>query len=170
MKKRIALVLTSLIVVGMVAFIVSRPNGKPSAELFQAPGKNYPSTKKVEDYFIEKLRMPQEEAKNIRTQGKDNGGKISLRLSDKTTLEALVSNLKYYGFIKDEKAFMYALENTKDTIPGKTNALKVGKTGTIDVGAYYKITEDMDAWQLANELLNKPTYIAYDEYGYMFMP
>jgi len=28
----------------------------------------------------------------------------------------------------------------------------------------------MDAWQLADELLNKPTYIAYDEYGYMFMP
>ncbi|MFA6386104.1 MAG: hypothetical protein WCW29_05175, partial [Candidatus Paceibacterota bacterium] len=59
---------------------------------------------------------------------------------------------------------------TKDTVAGKANALKVGKSGTIDVGAYYRISEDMDAWQMADELLNKPTYIAYDEYNYIFMP
>lgn len=143
---------------------------KPSEENLKAPGKDFASTKKVEDYFIEKLRMPVDEAKTIRSRGQGNDGKISLRLSDKTTLEALVSNLHYYGFIRDEAAFIFALENTKDTVVGKSNALKVGKTGTIDVGAYYRITEDMDAWQLADELLNKPTYIAYDEYGYMFMP
>ncbi|KKS19624.1 MAG: hypothetical protein UU79_C0014G0010 [candidate division WWE3 bacterium GW2011_GWE1_41_72] len=114
--------------------------------------------------------MPPEEAKTIRTRVQGNDGKISLRLTDKTNLEALISNLHYYGFIRDEKAFIYALENTKDINAGKANALKIGKNGTIDVGAYYKITEDMDAWQLADELLNKPTYIAYDEYGYMFMP
>jgi hypothetical protein len=169
MKKKLILVFICLIVIILVAFALSK-NRKPSAELFQAPGRNYTSSKKVEDYFIEKLRMSPEEAKSIRIQGQGNDGKISLRLSDKTTLEALISNLHYYGFIRDEKTFIYTLENTKDTTVGKANALKVGKTGTIDVGAYYKITEDMDAWQLADELLNKPTYFAYDEYGYMFMP
>ena len=169
MKKKLSLVFICLIVIISIALVLTSER-KPAAELLQAPGRSYTSSKKVEDYFIEKLRMPPEEAKTIRTRGQDNDGKISLRLSDKTTLEALISNLNYYGFIKDEKAFIYALENTKDTNAGKTNALKVGKSGTIDVGAYYKITEDMDAWQLADELLNKPTYIAYDEYGYMFMP
>lgn len=163
-----------LVIVAVIAVLSSqvlKPKlYRPSEENLKAPGKDFVSTKKVEDYFVEKLRMPAEEAKTIRTRGQGNDGKISLRLSDKTTLDALISNLRYYGFIRDEKAFMYALENTKDTIPGKANALKVGKTGTIDIGAYYKITEDMDAWQLADELLNKPTYIAYDEYGYMFMP
>lgn len=169
MKKKISLVFICLIVIISVALVLTSKR-KPTADLLQAPGKSYASSKKVEDYFIEKLRMPPEEAKTIRIRGQGNDGKISLRLSDKTTLEALISNLHYYGFIKDEKAFIYALENTKDTNIGKANALKVGKSGTIDVGAYYKITEDMDAWQLADELLNKPTYIAYDEYGYMFMP
>ena len=169
MKKSLILAIICLIVIIPIAVVLTK-NRKPAAELLQAPGKSYASTKKVEDYFIEKLRMTPEEAKTIRTRGQGNDGKISLRLSDKTTLEALISNLHYYGFIKDEKAFIYALENTKDTNIGKANALKVGKSGTIDVGAYYKITEDMDAWQLADELLNKPTYIAYDEYGYMFMP
>lgn len=169
MRKWLALAIVVVIAV-LLSQVLKPKLYRPSDESLKAPGKDYVSTKKVEDYFIEKLRMPAEEAKTIRTRGQGNDGKISLRLSDKTTLEALISNLRYYGFIRDEKAFMYALENTKDTIPGKANALKVGKTGTIDVGAYYKITEDMDAWQLADELLNKPTYIAYDEYGYMFMP
>jgi len=169
MKKKLILAFICLIVIISVALVLTK-NRKPSAELLQAPGRNYTSSKKVEDYFIEKLRMPPEEAKTIRTRVQGNDGKISLRLTDKTNLEALISNLHYYGFIRDEKAFIYALENTKDINAGKANALKIGKNGTIDVGAYYKITEDMDAWQLADELLNKPTYIAYDEYGYMFMP
>lgn len=165
------LVISGFLIVGFLAFIaLNRIPRKPPEDSFKAPGKDFVSAKKVEDYFIEKLRMPPEEAKTIRSRGQGNDGKISLRLSDKTTFEALISNLQYYGFIKDEKAFIYALENTKDSNIGKANALKVGKSGTIDVGAYYKITEDMDAWQLADELLNKPTYIAYDEYGYMFMP
>lgn len=169
MRKWLALAIVVVIAV-LLSQVLKPKLYRPSDESLKAPGKDFLSTKKVEDYFIEKLRMPAEEAKTIRTRGQGNDGKISLRLSDKTTLEALISNLRYYGFIRDEKAFMYALENTKDTVAGKANALKVGKSGTIDMGAYYKITEDMDAWQLADELLNKPTYIAYDEYGYMFMP
>jgi len=114
MKKKLSLVFICLIVIISIALVLTSER-KPAAELLQAPGRSYTSSKKVEDYFIEKLRMPPEEAKTIRTRGQDNDGKISLRLSDKTTLEALISNLNYYGFIKDEKAFIYALENTKDT-------------------------------------------------------
>lgn len=170
MKKWLGITVFSLIGIISVAFIVIGVTSKPSDELLKAPGKEYSSPKKVEDYFIEKLRMSPEEAKTIRSQGQNNDGKVSLRISDNTNLEALISNLQYYGFIKDQKAFMYALENTSDSFPGKSNALKVGKAGTIDVSASYRISEDMDAWQLADELLNKPTYFAYDEYGYMFMP
>ena len=153
-----------------VSFAVKFSKPKPSEDSFKAPGKDFQSPKKVEDYFVENLHMKPDEAKVIRSKGTGNNGKISFRLTDKTTLEAVVGNLYYYGFIKDEKAFMYALENTKDTETGKANAIKVGKTGTIDVGAYYRISEDMDAWQIANELLNKPTFFAYDQYGYTFMP
>ena len=143
---------------------------KTSTAGFEAPGRDFSSEKKVEDYFVENLRMTPSEAKETRSIAKGNDGKVTFRLTDKTTLQAIVGNLHYYGFIRDEKAFMYALENTKDTEIGKANAIKVGKSGTIDVGASYRISEDMDAWQIADVLLNKPTYFAYDEYGYIFMP
>jgi hypothetical protein len=28
----------------------------------------------------------------------------------------------------------------------------------------------MSAWEMADTLLNKPEYFAFDEYGYLFMP
>lgn len=158
-------------VLTVTALLVEKPTIlKPSEVLFLAPGRDYDSAKKVENYFVENLRMTPEEAKEVRSLDKGNDGKISLRLTDKTTLQAVVGNLHYYGFIRDEKAFMYALGNTEDTVVGKANALKVGKNGTIDLAASYRISENMDAWQIANELLNKPSYFAFDEYGYMFMP
>lgn len=168
MKRWFAVLAVLILVVVASIFVFSKQ--KPSEELLKAPGKDFPSAKKVENYFTETMHMTSADAINVRSIAKGYDGKISMRLTDKTTLQAVVSNIHYYGFIKDEKAFMYALENTKDTVPGKANALKVGKTGTIDVGAYYRISEDMDAWQIADELLNKPTYFAYDEYNYMFMP
>ena len=39
---------------------------------------------------------------------------LALRLEKDTTLVAVVGDLHYYGFIKDEGAFEYALEHTKD--------------------------------------------------------
>lgn len=167
--KRWLIVPIVLIVIAIGSTFVFK-NQKPSADLFKAPGKDFQSAKKVENYFTDTMHMTSADAANVRSIAKGYDGKISFRLTDKTTLQAIVSNLHYYGFIRDEKAFMYALENTKDTVPGKSNAIKVGKAGTIDVGAYYRISEDMDAWQIADELLNKPTYFAYDEYNYMFMP
>lgn len=142
---------------------------KPSEESFKAPGKSWPSQKKVEDYFVEKLHMTPREAKDARSLSKGNDGKINLRLIQGTTLPALMSNLEYYGFVRDQKSLEYALEHTTDTLPGRTYALKVG-SNTIDLYASYRISEDMTAWEIADQLLNHPSYFAYDEYGYMFMP
>lgn len=141
---------------------------KPSEESFTAPGKNWSSPKKVEDYFVSNLHMTSEEAQSIRTKpGVD--GKIMLRLTANTTIEALISNLEYYGFVKDKNTLKYALEYGKDTFPGRTDALKIGNN-TVDLYSYYRISEEMSAWEIADQLLNYPTYFAYDEYGYMFMP
>jgi len=150
-------------------FALYRIFAKPSKDSFNAPGKEFLSSKKVEDYFVEKLRMSEKEANEIRTKdGSD--GKVVLRVTKNMTLEALISNLHYYGFIKDEKAFEYALIHTKDIKIGKENSIKVGKTGTIDINASYRISENMGAWQIADVLLNDPSYFDYDEYNYMFMP
>lgn len=141
---------------------------KPSAEKFTAPGKNWSSPKKVEDYFVSNLHMNPEEAQSIRTKpGVD--GKVTLRLTANTTIDALISNLEYYGFVKDKNALKYALEHSTDTFPGRTDALKIGNN-TVDLYASYRISEDMTAWEIADQLLNHPIYFSYDQYGYMFMP
>lgn len=141
---------------------------KPSEESFLAPGRDWPSEKKVEDYFVEHLRMTPEEAQEVRSKpGVD--GKVMLRLRESSTLEGLLSNLEYYGFVQNKVALRYALEHTEDTVPGKANPLKVGEN-TIDLWSYYRISEDMTAWEIADELLNHPTHFSFDEYNYMFMP
>jgi hypothetical protein len=142
---------------------------KPNMESFNAPGRNWNSPKKVEDYFIERLGMTATEASEIRTRpGVD--GNINLRINTVTTLDGLVGNLAYYGFVRDEKSFLYALEHTKDVTPG-TNAIIVDKTRTIDRNAEYRISENMDAWQIADILLNRPSgHFPFDEYNYFFMP
>lgn len=142
---------------------------KPNEENFKAPGKDWESSNKVEDYFVERLHMSPEEAVNIRKKpGVD--GTVDLRVSSNVTLQGLTGNLVHYGFIRDEKAFLYALEHTKDTTPND-KAIKVGSSGTIDQNAEYRISENMTAWELADTLLNKPVgHFPYDEYNYFFMP
>ncbi len=141
---------------------------KPPEENFKAPGKDWPSPKKVEDYFVSSLHMTPEEAKATRSKlGVD--GKVMLRLTENTTIDGLISNLEYYGFVRNKDALKYALENTTDTVPGHQEALKIGNN-TVDLWAYYRISENMTAWEIADQLLNHPTYFAYDEYHYMFMP
>jgi hypothetical protein len=142
---------------------------KPSEESFKAPGKNWPSQKKVEDYFVDHLHMTLQEAKDSRSPARGNDGNINLRLTQGTTIPALLSNLEYYGFVRDQNSLQYALEHTVDTLPGHQEALKVGNN-TVDLWASYNISEDMTAWEIADQLLNHPSYFAYDEYGYMFMP
>jgi len=142
---------------------------KPNEENFKAPGRTWNSPKKVEDYFVERLRMTPQEASEIRSKpGVD--GTVDLRINTNVALEALVGNLYYYGFVRDEDILRYALENTKDTTPGE-KAIKVGKNGTIDTNAEYRISENMSAWEIADILLSKPSgHFSFDEYNYFFMP
>jgi cell division protein YceG involved in septum cleavage len=178
LKKRSPIIFVLVGIVALVLLVLainlSKGNSivsditKPSEESFEAPGKDWPSEKKVEDYFIEHLRMTPEEAQEIRSKpGVD--GKVMLRLRENTTIEALISNLEYYGFVKNKESLRYALENSIDAYEGKQDALKVGDN-TVDIWAYYRISEDMTAWEIAEELLNNPTHFGYDQYNYMFMP
>jgi len=157
-----------LVLVGLFAYAKLSP---PNQATFNAPGKNWPSSKKVEDYFIERLNMSPKEASEIRSKpGVD--GKVNLRINTNTTLDALVSNLFYYGFIRDENSFRYALEHTKDVTPGESGkVIIVDKGRTIDTNAEYRISEDMTAWQIADILLNRPSgHFTFDQYNYFFMP
>ena len=142
---------------------------QPNMENFKAPGRSWSSPKKVEDYFVERLRMTPQEAQDIRNKpGVD--GTVDLRINTNVTLDALVGNLYYYGFVKDEKSFRYALEHTKDVTPSD-KAIVIDANRTIDTNAEYRISENMDAWQIVDILLNRPVgHFPYDEYGYFFMP
>lgn len=84
---------------------------------------------------------------------RQNTQPIGFTIKKDTTLMAVVGDLHYYGFIKDEDAFKYALEHTKDNTPSKENALTIG-SNTIDREARYKISQSMTAWQIADILLN----------------
>jgi len=79
---------------------------------------------------------------------------IQYRIGKEATLMGVVSNLRYYGFIKDENAFKYALGHAKDATPGREGAIKVG-SNTINTQYTYEISQAMDAWELADVLLNK---------------
>lgn len=166
-KKLLPFIAISVIVVVIgVLFLSSR---KPDQSSFLAPGKDWQSSKRVEDYFVERLHMTPQEASEIRSKPSVDGT-VDLRISTNVTLDGLVGNLHYYGFIRDESTFRYALEHTKDTTPSD-KAIKVGKDGTIDTNAEYRISENMSAWELAELLLNKPAgHFSFDEYNYFFMP
>lgn len=79
---------------------------------------------------------------------------IQYRIGKEATLMGVVSNLYYYGFIKDENTFKYALGHAQDATPGQEDAIRVGNN-TINTQTTYEISQTMDAWQLADVLLNK---------------
>lgn len=135
---------------------------KPPTDSFKALGNDYNSPKKIENYFIDTLKMSPEEAKRFADIG------VSFYVTKNTTLDGIIGNLAYYGLVRDEKTLRYALENTKDATPGKDGAIKVGRSGTIDLG-YYGLSRNMDTWQIADALLNNPHPIGV-EYNYLFMP
>lgn len=167
-KYRLYVIVGVVLIIAIGIFGFSRLS-TPDMESFKAPGKNWNSPKKVEDYFIERLHMTATEAVEIRNRpGVD--GNINLRINTNVTLAALTSNLYYYGFVRDEKSFLYALEHTKDVTPSD-KAIIVDKNRTIDTNAEYRISENMDAWQIADILLNRPSgHFTFDEYNYFFMP
>jgi hypothetical protein len=162
-KPFIAIILT--IVIGLVSYLFYQSKQIPKED-FLAPGKSWQSPKKVEDYFVEKLRFTQSDLERQK-----QSETVDFRPSKGSTLEAIISNLQYYGFIRSEKALQYALENTEDKTQGNPGALLIGKNGSIDIVSSYRISENMTAWELADTLLNKGYYFGpSDEYGYMFMP
>lgn len=85
---------------------------------------------------------------------RQNTQSIEFTISKDMTLEAVIGDLQYYGFIKDKDSLRYALEHAKDTNPGKANAIKVGNN-TIDREARYSISQSMTAWEIADILVNK---------------
>ena len=85
---------------------------------------------------------------------RQNASSIEFTISKDKTLMAVSGDLHYYGFIKDEGAFQYVLEHTKDTKPGNETSIKIGNS-TIDREARYTISQSMTAWQIANVLLNQ---------------
>ena len=93
---------------------------------------------------------------------RQNTPDIEFTIRKDTSLEAVVSNLKYYDFIKDEDTFRYALKKTKDTAIGNENSLKIGNN-TINKEAIYTISQSMTAWEIADILLNKGEYTSCDK-------
>lgn len=146
------------VVVGSYAFFTHKNARFEAVDL-----ANRTEEKEVEDYFIDKLNVKPEEAKKLADEG------VSFYITGKTTLDTVISNLHYYGLVKDDKALKEALEKTKDTVPGHEDALKIG-SGTVDINAYYGLKKGLTAWQVANVLLNHPVYLRGNDYNYMFMP
>jgi len=78
---------------------------------------------------------------------------VQFMVNKDTSFQAIVGDLRYYGFIRNEAAFEFALRFAKDSTSGDENSIRVGNN-TIDRQAVYLISQDMNAWQLANVLLN----------------
>lgn len=85
---------------------------------------------------------------------RQNTSNVQFTIGKNFTLDAVVSDLKYYDFIKNENVFKYALEHTTDNTSGNENSLKIGGN-TIDREAVYTISQSMTAWEIADILLNQ---------------
>lgn len=131
----------------------------------QAPKNPPESRKSIEQYFIETMHANAEEAQEMAKDG------VDLRVSKDTTLQGVVGNLYYYGFIdSNEDVFMELLKQTQDTTPGDEAAIKTGNN-TIDINASYYINKDMTDEEVADTLLNKPRFSKnFNNYNYLFMP
>ena len=71
---------------------------------------------------------------------RQNTNPIEFTIGKNFTDEAIVSDLQYFGFIKDKNAFKIALKLQK---------------GSIQREAKYTISQSMNAWQIADILLNR---------------
>ncbi|OGM74929.1 hypothetical protein A2382_03615 [Candidatus Woesebacteria bacterium RIFOXYB1_FULL_38_16] len=139
-----------------VSFLLNRPLPPMQDELT--------SRKTVEDYFMEHMRVSAEEAKTMASDG------VMLRLSPSSTLQGVVGNLYYYGFIDDEAKFRKLLETVTDSTPGKEESIKADKN-TIDVNSNYYLNYSMNDEEIADTLLNKAKFEPnFTQYNYLFMP
>jgi len=85
---------------------------------------------------------------------RQNAQVVQFRIGKEATLMGVVSNLRYYGFIKDEDAFKYALGHAEDATPGQEGAISISNN-TINTQTTYEISQTMSAWELAEVLLNE---------------
>lgn len=120
--------------------------------------------KTVETYFIDHMRVSPAEAQEMAANG------VDLRVSKTTTIQGIVGNLYYYGFIDSEAKLNKLLESTKDTTPGQEDSIKVGRN-TIDVNSHYYLNYQMTDEEIADTLLNKAKFASdFTAYNYLFMP
>jgi hypothetical protein len=147
----------------LIALSIWRGQQNTLAENAKAPGNDWDSPKRIEDYFVNDMRIPLDEAEKYADVG------VSFYVRKDSTLDGIVGNLAYYGIVRDEGTLRYALKQTKDTVPGKDGAIKVDDDKTIDL-AVYGLSRNMDTWQVADALLNKPHYVDLAIYTYLFMP
>lgn len=85
-------------------------------------------------------------ARNLFAAPRSSSQTIKYRVSATATSEAIVGDLKYYGFIKHESALKFTL-----SLEGKVKGKEVQRS------AVYEISQSMSAWQIANVLLNDGT-------------
>lgn len=157
-KILLIVIFTALILVGGYLFFQNKSTLKT-----QENGSG--SRKNIEQYFIETMNVTPENAKEMASNG------VDLRVSDNTTLQGIVGNLYYYGFIdRNEDEFIELLESTKDVTPGKEKAVKVGNND-IDINASYYVNKSMTDEEVAVTLINKPRFSEnFKNYNYLFMP
>lgn len=157
--KRNVLIISGIVLVAILAtgyYFLNKPLSPTQEELS--------SRKTVEDYFIEHMNVGAEEAKTMASD------EVILRLSPISTLQGVVGNLYYYGFIDDQEAFEKLLTETTDNTPGDENSIKVGKN-TIDVNSNYALNYSMSDEEIADTLLNKAEFEEnFTRYNYLFMP
>lgn len=165
-QKTLLIFLPIIVIILLIAAVLLPKTNKIPENDFKAPTMTWNSPKKVEDYFVSNLRMTPEDLKRL-----EGRTKASFYVTKDSSLQGIIGNLTYYGFARNEKALQFALEHSQDKTLGNEGAIKVGSTGTIDISAFYEVSENMTAWELADTLLNKPHYIdAQGDYGYLFMP
>ena len=156
MKKN-GIIIGTLILVGILVagyFFLNKPLPPTSEDLA--------SRKTVEDYFMEHMRVSAEEAKSMASNG------VMLRLSPSNTLQGVVGNLYFYGFVDDEAKFEKLLETTTDSTPGMEDSIKAGKN-TIDINSNYYLNYSMSDEDIANTLLNKAKFEpSFTQYNYLF--
>lgn len=64
-KNKYLVILGAILLLGVSAFFLSEK--QPNMDNFKAPGRDWNSPKKVESYFVERLRMTPEEALKMPT-------------------------------------------------------------------------------------------------------
>lgn len=158
MKKKV-LIIGSIVLVAILAtgyYFLNKPLTPTQEELS--------SRKTVEDYFIEHMNVGAEEAKTMAADG------VMLRLSPNSTLQGVVGNLYYYGFIDDQTTFEKLLTETTDNTSGNESSIKIGEN-TIDVNSSYFLNYSMSDEEIADTLLNKAKFEEnFTRYNYLFMP